>query len=308
MAVAVHTPVLLKELLKYLAPSSEGIYVDGTLGAAGHAFAVLEASNPSGVLIGLDQDEEILKIAKENLEFFENRVRIVKANFSDIAGVLKKLSVEKVDGIYLDLGVSSLQLDRPERGFSFRAAGPIDMRMDPATGESVLEKIRKSDEQELTKILREYGEERLAPKIARTLLEKVRRGELQTTLDIATSVFNIYPPRQRYGRIHPATRTFQALRIWVNDELGSLKRFLSAAPALLKEGGHLCVMSYHSLEDRIVKHTFRDLAKKGFKILTKRPVIASEEEIKENPRSRSAKLRVLLSPPSPQPPSPRGRG
>ena len=172
MAVEVHKPVLLKELLEFLAPRSGGVYVDGTLGAAGHAIAVLEASSPSGFLVGLDQDEEILKIARANLKLFENRVRIVKANFSEVGTVLKEDGVENVDGIYLDLGVSSLQLDRPERGFSFRNAGPIDMRMNPEYGETAFEKINKSEEKELTEILKEYGEERLAPKIARVLLEK----------------------------------------------------------------------------------------------------------------------------------------
>lgn len=292
MAV-VHIPVLSKEVLDFLSPKPEGICLDGTLGAGGHAALVLETSAPSGVLIGLDRDGEILKIARENLKSFENRVRFVRANFADVESVLKSQGTEKVDGMYLDLGVSSLQLDRPERGFSFRGEGPVDMRMDPADGETALEKIRRSDERELTRVLREYGEERLAPKIARALLGSAGRGELETTLDLASIVFNIYPPRQRYGRIHPATRTFQALRIWVNDELGSLGSFLEKAPFLLKEGGRLCIISYHSLEDRMVKHTFRDLSKRGFDILTKKPVIASEEEVEANPRGRSAKLRAL---------------
>jgi len=290
-----HKPVLVQKILELLAVKPDGVYVDGTLGGAGHALAVLEKAGPSGFLLGLDQDGEILKVARENLTPFENRVRIVQANFSDITEVLKQERLEKVDGIYLDLGVSSLQLDRGERGFSFSKEGPIDMRMDTRQVQTALDKVRRSNEFELTRVLKEYGEERHAAKIARGLLEKAKRGELRSTLDMAEIALNAYPPKTRHKGIHPATRTFQALRIWVNEELECLKKFLGDTPPFLNINGRLCVISYHSLEDRIVKHAFRSLCKKqsGFKLLTKKPIRPSEEEIQENPRARSAKLRCL---------------
>ena len=290
----VHQPVLVEALLEWLDPKPSGVYVDGTLGNAGHALAVLERSSPSGFLLGLDQDEEILKIAKRRLSSFENRCKIVHANFSKIAEALKESGLERVDGIYLDLGVSSLQLDAAERGFSFSKAGPIDMRMDSSGGVPVLEKIKQTDEKELARIFKEYGEERLAAKIARGVMQKLREGNLNTTVDLAEVAYYAYHPKARHRGIHPATRIFQALRIWVNGELDCLKQFVHAAPGLLKPGGRLCIMSYHSLEDRIVKHSFRNLAQfDDYKVLTKKPVRAKELEVEKNPRARSAKLRTI---------------
>ena len=291
----VHRPVLVKEILEGLSPKSGGVYVDGTLGNAGHAVAILEASNPDGFLLGIDQDNEILQIARERLRPFEKRVRLIQGNFSSIADVLKKEGFASVDGLLLDLGISSLQVDRAERGFSFNKEGPLDMRMDPSSGETVLEKIRESNEEELAKVFREYGEERLANKIARGVFDKMKRGELNTTLDLAQVAYLSYSPAARHKKIHPATRIFQSLRIWVNRELEVLKIFLKQVPSLLKPNGRLCIISYHSLDDRIVKHTFRQCVKEreDLKILTKKPVRPSQEEVAQNSRARSAKLRVL---------------
>lgn len=269
--------------------------MDGTLGAGGHAAALLEKAGGGITLLGIDRDAEILEAAAEALKDFKKQVRIRKGNFSEVGEILEEEKLGKVDGIYLDLGVSSLQLDRPQRGFSFSKEGPVDMRMDPSQGTAVLEKIREIREPELVRILKEYGEERYAHKIARGIFEKRRLCELQTTLDLAQIAWNAYPPPARRRGIHPATRTFQALRIWVNGELDHLKKFLDRAPFCLKPGGRLCVMSYHSLEDRLVKHGFRNWAKARaeFKVLTKKPLTPSPFELAQNPRSRSAKLRGL---------------
>lgn len=291
----VHQPVLVLELLELLAIQTSGVYVDGTLGGGGHAVAVLQKAGGEAALLGIDRDAEILASAGETLKDFKNQIRIRKGNFSDITEILEEEKLGTVDGIYLDLGISSLQVDRPERGFSFSKEGPVDMRMDPSQGAAVLDKIKTSREPELTRVLKEYGEECYAPKIARRIFEVLRRGELQTTLDLAQIAWDAYPPPARHRGIHPATRTFQALRIWVNEELDHLQKFLDRAPLCLKPGGRLCVMSYHSLEDRLVKHGFRNLAKTNpaFKVLTKKPITPSEEEKARNPRSRSAKLRGL---------------
>lgn len=292
----VHQPVLVLELLELLAIRTSGVYVDGTLGGGGHAAAVLQKAGGGITLLGIDRDGEILASAEETLSDFKNQIRIRKENFSEITEILEEEKLGRVDGIYLDLGISSLQVDRPERGFSFSKEGPVDMRMDPSQGEALLEKMKKCREPELVCVLKEYGEERYAHKIARRIFEKMRQGELQTTLDLAEIAWKAYPPAARRRGIHPATRTFQALRIWVNEELKNLEKFLERAPFCLKPGGRLCVMSYHSLEDRLVKHGFRNLAKanSAFKVLTKKPVTPSEEEKARNPRSRSAKLRCLM--------------
>ncbi len=293
MAV-VHQPVLVDEILKFLDPKPGRVYVDGTLGNAGHALSVLEKSSPNGFLIGIDRDEEILKIAQERLKSFEERVCLFQENFAATGVVLKKAGFEKVDGIYLDLGVSSLQFDTAARGFSFSKEGPLDMRMNQTSGEPVLDKLQNTNERELTDILKTYGEERLAPKIARGILEKLKRNELKTTLDLAAVAWSAYPPKSRYKRPHPATRTFQALRIWVNEELGELQNFLKEAPQFLKPDGRLAIISYHSLEDRLVKRAFRQAKEEGnFAILTKKPVIPSDAEVQNNSRARSAKLRAM---------------
>ena len=281
--------------MENLAIKANGIYIDGTLGGGGHAQALLEKINSQGVLVGVDQDEEILEKSKVRLEKFRERVKFIHDNFSNIKEILQKEGLKMVDGIYLDLGVSSWQLDQAHRGFSFRKEGPIDMRMNLSQIETALTKIKSSNEKELTDILKEYGEERLAARIARQLIEKAKRHQLQTTLDIAQVAWEAYPPKARHKKIHPATRTFQALRIWVNKELWALEQFLKESPHFLNEKGRLCIISYHSLEDRLVKHAFRKWATQDqrFKVITKKPVIPSQEEIDQNPRARSAKLRTL---------------
>lgn len=289
----VHEPVLVKELLEGLALKRGGCYLDGTLGTGGHALAVLQALQPGGLLIGCDRDNEALAVAQERLRDYRQRVHFHQANFSEVEAVLAQEGLAAVDGIYLDLGVSLLQLKSPHRGFSFMEAGPLDMRMDPTQGVSAEQKIKGASAKELEEVLRDYGEERYAFRIAPVLKEKMRKGDIQTTRDLAQLVWEIYPPKTRYQRIHPATRTFQALRIWVNEELKNLTLFLEVAPALLKPEGRLVIIAYHSLEDRLVKRSFRERAKgKDFTLITKKP-IRPGEEIQQNPKARSAKLRVL---------------
>lgn len=291
----IHEPVLTKELVAYLKIKPAGVYVDGTLGTGGHACTILGSLSSEGLLIAIDRDQEALRVAKERLLSFGERVHIHHANFKEIRSVLEQERCSGVDGILADLGLSSLQLGTSERGFSFSKEGPLDMRMDFSHGPTALEKIRQSREWELANILEKYGEERYAKKIARTIVEKMGRGEIKNTLDLAELAREVYPAKARWKGIHPATRIFQAIRIWVNEELQNLKEFLASAPALLKPDGRLCILSYHSLEDRLVKQTFRKLAKENenFEVMTKKPIAPSEEEVEKNPRSRSAKLRVL---------------
>ncbi len=316
-----HTPVLASEVAHYLAPRPGGIYVDGTLGGAGHARQTLEISAPDGRLIGIDRDPAALAAARATLEQagLAARVTFVHATFGDLAEVLADLGIATVNGILLDLGLSSHQVDTAERGFSFGRGGPIDMRMDPTRGETALELIGRLPSDELAAVLREYGEERYAARISRAIKEAAHTGALETTLDLAASVEAAIPaPARRRQRIHPATRTFQALRIAVNRELDQLARFLELFPDLLAPGGRCAIISFHSLEDRMVKRRFRDLAwssslppdlarQAGERVapictvLTKRPVTAGDDEIARNPRARSAKLRACQKLPEPLP-------
>lgn len=268
----------------------DGVYVDGTLGAGGHAEAILGRLGPAGRLIGVDRDSEILEIARSRLGA-DNRVLLHHGSFDeweDEDGI-----AESIDGILLDLGVSSLQLDRAERGFSFSKTAPLDMRMDPWQGDSAADFVAEASEKELEKILKEYGEEPFAKRIARTIVLMRRTRPIKTTTALADVVSSAIPRGAWPRRIHPATRTFQALRIAVNGEMKRLENFLRDIPGRLNPGGRVAVISYHSLEDRRVKQAFVAAEKAGvLKRLTKKPVIPSEEEILENPRSRSAKLRV----------------
>ncbi|HVZ86667.1 MAG TPA: 16S rRNA (cytosine(1402)-N(4))-methyltransferase RsmH [Polyangia bacterium] len=291
-----HLPVLLEEVVTWLAPKPGGRYCDGTLGLGGHARAVLEQSGPDGRLIGLDRDPHALAAAGEVLQPFGDRVTLVHARFSQAREVLERLGMIPVDGFLVDLGVSSPQLDRPERGFSFRNDGPLDMRMDPTTGESAADLLRRVDEVELAQIIRDYGEERHASRVARAIVEARRDGELDTTGKLAAIVARAVPGREP-GK-NPATRTFQALRIAVNEELAELEQFLSVAADCIRPGGRLCVIAFHSLEDRIAKRRLRALAGRDgggpaqFRILTKHVVVAGREERARNPRARSAHLRA----------------
>ena len=294
-----HLSVLLEEAMTWLAPKPGGRYCDATLGAGGHAFAVLERSSPDGRVIGLDRDPAALATAGARLESFGERVSLVHARFSEARVVLERLGMIPVDGFLVDLGVSSPQLDRPERGFSFRTDGPLDMRMDPTTGETAAELLRRVDEDELTRIIREQGEERHAARVARAIIEARRAGPVETTGKLAAIVARAIP-RHEYGK-NPATRTFQALRITVNDELGEIERFLEVAADCLRPGGRLVVIAFHSLEDRIVKRRLRELAGRGgpgssdpavLRLLTKHVVVPGDEERRSNPRARSARLRA----------------
>ncbi len=288
MSAFQHTPVLLNEVLEQLAPTSGGIYADVTLGGGGHAKAILERSAPDGRLIGTDRDPSALEAAGGVLCAFGDRVTLRKARISELSDLLASLEIEQLDGVLADLGVSSTQLDLAERGFSIAQDGPIDMRMDPTEGETALELIGRSDAEELANLIYRYGEEHRSRKIARSLRRAYEEGELATTGDLRHAVRRAIGPRR--GRIDPATKTFQALRIAVNDELGELESLLEEAPTLLRIGGVVAVISFHSLEDRLVKHAFRD--NEHLSPLTKRPIIASDEERNVNPRSRSAKLRA----------------
>jgi 16S rRNA (cytosine1402-N4)-methyltransferase len=308
MTTFTHESVLPVEVLEHLAPRDHCVYVDGTLGGAGHARAILDAANVR--LIGIDRDPAALEAARLRLGPALDRVTLVHGQFGDMARILGDLKLDRVDGILLDLGVSSPQLDHADRGFSFSRSGPLDMRMDPTRGQTALELIESSDAESLGELIRELGEERHGMRIARMIKDAAREGHLRTTLDLAGVIAQAIPvAEQRRSKIHPATRTFQALRIAVNSELAELERLLAGFPDLLAPGGRCAIISFHSLEDRLVKNRFRDLAwttslprqyaeQAGERVLpvcipiTKKAVVATDAEIERNPRSRSARLRV----------------
>ncbi len=279
-----HIPVLGKEIIAGLAIREGGHYLDATVGGGGHSRLILEAANNTRIT-AIDQDEDALKAATNNLAEYGNRVEFVSSNFAAY-----EFPHNTFDGIIADLGVSSYHLDNPERGFSFRYEAELDMRMDRRQNLTAGEAINHWDEVELANVFFKYGEERLSRRIARRIVEK---RPFHTTTELAETISYSVPRKYRYGRIHPATRVFQALRIAVNDELKSLETLLEKAPNALVEGGKFAVISFHSLEDRIVKHSFKDSS--SLKVLTKKPIIAQEEEISINPRSRSAKLRIAES-------------
>lgn len=308
---APHRPVLLFEAVGLLAPERGGLFVDATLGLSGHSEAILEAS-PDTRVVGIDLDREAIRLASERLSRFGTRFRAAHANFREISRILDEAGESGgADGILADLGVSSLQFDSAERGFSFRHDAPLDMRMDASgeveTAAGLLERL---PEEEIARVIYEYGEERKSRRIARWIVERRERGEpLKTTGELAALVARAVGYK-RGDRIHPATRTFQALRIAVNGELEGLDGFVETAVDLLKTGGRLAVISFHSLEDRVVKHALRRLsgqcecgrrvpvcacgARKVVEVLTRRPVVPNEQEVEVNPRARSAKLRACL--------------
>lgn len=288
MSEFAHVPVMLEEVMARVAPAPGGIYADVTIGGGGHARAILDRSAPDGWLIGTDRDPAALEAARAALQAFGDRVTLRKARIRDLRDVLDALNVELVDGVIADLGVSSAQLDQQDRGFSLAKDGPIDMRMDPTEGETALELIGRSDAEALANLIYRYGEERRSRRIARALKRAYEDGELETTADLRRAIHRATGPKR--GRIDPSTKTFQALRIAVNEELADLEAFLDLMPSVLKTGGVVAVISFHSLEDRMVKHTFRD--SESLDPLTKRPIVASDEERDRNPRSRSAKLRA----------------
>lgn len=290
-----HIPVLSEEVVAWLGCKPGGVYLDCTLGQGGHAALVLERSGPDGILIGIDRDPDAIVDTRVNLARFAQRMRLVHGNFSALKQHLRSVGVSEVDGVIFDLGVSSAQLDRPERGMSFLSDGPLDMRMDQSGGRTAAELIAQLPERELADLIYQYGEERYSRRIARAIVTARKSHPLRTTVDLASTVSGAVPAAYRHGRIHCATRTFQALRIAVNQELDVIAGAVRDAADALTPGGRLCIISFHSLEDRIAKQTFRSLAQgpeARLKILTKKPQRASDEECRSNPRARSAKLRV----------------
>ncbi len=312
-----HIPVLPEEVLTYLNPKSGGLYVDATIGLGGHSLSILQKSTPAGKLIGIDQDDLALSKCEKQLKVFKNRFKLIHGNFSDLQELLELQGVSKVDGVLFDLGVSTFQLDTPERGFSFQHNGPLDMRMDQQMPIPASDIVNESTAKSLLKIFSEYGEERYAKLIAQRIVESRSAEPITTTQQLTKIVESAIPRKSKnrksdfqQRRIHPATRVFQALRIAVNDELKNLKRGIDAAVSVLKKDGCLCMISFHSLEDRIVKQKFQFYAKtcicspkapicvcnhqQKLKVITRRPILTSANEIDINPRSRSAKMRVAV--------------
>jgi 16S rRNA (cytosine1402-N4)-methyltransferase len=298
-----HQPVLYKEIIHALQPKQGGRYVDGTLGAGGHARGILEACAPDGQLLGLDVDPQALALARKTLAPYEQRIHLAQASYTSLSAQLKRLGWNEADGILLDLGASSMQFDTAERGFSFQHDAPLDMRFGPSAPQTAADLVNKYSERELADLLFQYGEERDARKIARAI---VRARPLHTTGELVAVIESVSP--RRGDKLHPATRTFQALRIAVNEELASIEEVLPQAVASLGVGSRLVVISFHSLEDRIVKDFFREQSKDlvnppyeriyeeerkaTLKEVNRKPIMPSEEEIKANPRARSAKLRI----------------
>ena len=303
----VHQSVLLRPAVEALAIRPDGIYLDGTLGGAGHSFEIA-ARLTTGRLIGLDRDEVALAAARERLKPYIDRVTLVHSNFAQLAQVLDRLEIPTVDGMLFDLGVSSPQLDEAERGFSYMHDAPLDMRMDRSGGLTAYEVVNTWPEAELKRILYTYGEERYAPRIAAAIEKRRAEKPIETTLELAEIIRGAMPPQALREKQHPAKRSFQAIRIAVNDELTAVEQMLTAAVDRLNPGGRLAVITFHSLEDRIVKSAFQAAAQgctcpKEFpvcvcgktpkvRILTRHPIVAGEAELAENPRARSAKLRV----------------
>ena len=285
-----HTPVMVDEVDTHLEPSRGGVYVDCTVGMGGHARRMLDGG--AARVIGIDRDPDALEQAGDALRAYGDRVSLVHSDYRNLVGVLDACGIDVVDGVLADLGVSSMQLDSPDRGFSFRRDEPLDMRMDRSSGATAADMLAAVDERTLADVIYEFGEERHARRVARAIVEAGRTRRIETTGRLAEIVRNAVP-RKGYSRIDPATRTFQAIRIWVNRELEDLDGFLTRAAGRLAPAGRLVVITFHSLEDRVVKHTLRALQANGtITIRTKRPQVPTEAEIERNPRARSAKLRA----------------
>jgi 16S rRNA (cytosine1402-N4)-methyltransferase len=306
-----HTPVLLDECIKMLDIKSNGIYIDGTIGGAGHSTRIIEKLGSGGVLIGLDKDEDAIKASKQRLTNIKSNTKIILRNcsFKHMMDICNENGINQVDGILLDLGVSSYQLEKGDRGFSYNKDAALDMRMDKNQALTAEIIINEYDEKEIARIIREYGEERWALRIARFIAEERKRKRISTTVELVNIIKSAIPASARRRGPHPAKRTFQALRITVNDELATLKESIGIAVSILKQEGRLCIISFHSLEDRIVKKEFLSIAnlcecpekftqcigdkKPGAIIITKKPIVPTKEEQEGNARARSAKLRVL---------------
>ncbi len=302
-----HRSVLLDECMEGLNINPNGIYVDGTAGGAGHSSEIAKRL-AGGRLIAIDQDETAVKVATQRLAVFGDRATVVRSNFYDVARVCESLGIDQIDGLLLDLGVSSYQLDTPERGFSYMADAPLDMRMDKRASISAYDVVNGYSEERLKKILYEYGEERYVPQIVSAIIRERQKKPIESTLELSDIIKYAIPPRAREGGHHPAKRSFQAIRIEVNGELNVIEPAIRDAAKLLRSGGRIAIITFHSLEDRIVKQTFASLAagctcpksfpvcvcgnKPTLKVISKKPILPSSCELEENPRSRSAKLRV----------------
>ncbi len=303
-----HTTVLLNETLENLNIKPNGIYMDGTLGGAGHSEEICKKLNNQGLLIGVDQDEEALKASNERLSKYSNRIELVHSNFSDINFILDSLNIDGIDGIILDLGVSSYQLDNKDRGFSYMSDAELDMRMDRSNNLTAKEIVNTYSMEDLKDVIYKYGEEKWGKRIAEFIIEERKKGVIENTGQLVEIIKAAIPSSARRTGPHPAKRTFQALRIEVNNELGILEKAVKDITQRLKPGGRICIITFHSLEDRIIKNTFKELnlrcicpkefpvcmcnKKSLVKIISRKPIIPSQKEIEDNPRSRSAKLRV----------------
>ena len=304
-----HRSVLLDECMQGLAIKPDGVYLDGTAGGGGHSSEIARRLSDGGLLIAIDQDETAVAVVTERLSSFGLRARVVRNNFCELKSVCKEQGIEEIDGLLLDLGVSSYQLDTPERGFSYQADAPLDMRMDKRKSLSAYEVVNTYPQEKLKKILFDYGEERYAPAIASAIVKQREKHPIETTAELSELIKYAIPPAAREGGHHPAKRSFQAFRIEVNAELDVIEPAIRDAVSLLRRGGRIAIITFHSLEDRIVKQTFASLAqgctcpkslpvcvcgnRPQVKVETKKPILPSEQELEQNPRSRSAKLRVI---------------
>ncbi|HAU5056994.1 TPA: 16S rRNA (cytosine(1402)-N(4))-methyltransferase RsmH [Clostridioides difficile] len=303
-----HVSVLLNECIENLNIKPDGVYVDCTMGGAGHSKEIVKKLSDKGLFIGFDQDKNAINTAKGRLSEYEGRVKFVHSNFENIKEELEKIGVYKIDGVLADLGVSSHQLDEADRGFSYMQDAPLDMRMDVRCEFSAYDVVNTYTEDELTKIIKDYGEDNWAKRIAKFIVEERANKTIETTGELVDIIKKAIPKKARIDGPHPAKRTFQAIRIEVNNELGVITKMINDASSIMNEGGRICIITFHSLEDRIVKNAFKYLAsdcicpqhlpicqcdkESEVKIITRKPILPSEEEVEANPRSRSAKLRV----------------
>jgi len=289
-----HFPVLLEEVISCLQPEAGDVILDATAGGGGHAKAILGKILPGGTLVAVDRDAEAVERVRGQLESFRDHVTLVNEDFRNIDKILDSLDIDLIDGALFDIGMSSFQVDDAERGFSFRKDGPLDMRFDTGTGPTAADIVNTASLEELADIIKKYGEERHAKRVAQAIVAAREKERIETTGTLADVVAKAVGRKYRGVKLHPAARTFQALRICVNDELEALEEALDRTAELVKPGGRICVISFHSLEDRIVKRAFKALASDGpFIMVTKKPVRPGNEEMRDNPRSRSAKLRVI---------------
>ncbi len=288
-AAALHLPVMVEEVVSLLCSGEKGVYVDGTVGMGGHSEAILKSCSPAR-LFGFDWDQQALDLARRRLEGWGEKVVLIRENFTSIPKVMEEMGIKGIRGILLDIGLSSYLLEESGRGFSFRRNEPLDMRMDGRREETAYHLVNAAPEQQLAAIIRQYGEERWSRRIARFIVERRRQRPIETSAELADVVASAIPRRFHRPNRHPATKTFQALRIAVNRELENLREALDSLPSCLEPGGRLAVISFHSMEDRMVKRAFREDPR--LDVVTKRPVTPTEQEIEGNPRARSAKLRV----------------